>query len=339
MALTRIAEPFDKTVATAGIRKRRFPLGTLLKILVTVVVTGLLLAQAGIERLLQTLRNETDWRWVLLAILLAAVAMVINVGRWQLMLRGQNAEASLPTLVRYYLIGMFFNNVLPGRFGGDIVRAYGTSISTTSKTRSAAAVLMDRLVGAISVLVLGMLAISLSASRLPAAFQTFLVGVFAASMLMLAFMLYRNDDLAGLRLRVLAMLDVNVFGFRVGPKIESALNALRSYSRNRGVIVRGFLISLVANGFSTINLLFYARAVQADVNLGDLATITPFILMIGLVPISFNGIGTIEAAFVLLFGTLGVDDHVSLAIAILRRLALLVLSLVGGLLYATRRFG
>jgi uncharacterized protein (TIRG00374 family) len=339
LALTSAAEPLDQTEETRASRTRRLPLGTLLKVTVTVVVTAVLLAQAGLGRLVQTLRSETDWRWVLMAIGLAAVAMVINVGRWQLMLRGQGAKASLASLVRIYLIGMFFNNVLPGRFGGDIVRAYGTSISTTTKTRSAAAVLMDRLVGAISVLVLGMLAISLNASRLPAAFQTFLIGLFLASMLILAFMLYRNDELAGLRLKVLKALDVNLLGFRIGPKIESALNALRSYSRNRGVIVRGFLISLVANGFSTVNLLFYARAVNADVNLGDVATITPFILMIGLVPISFNGIGTIEAAFVLLFGTLGLDDHVSLAIAILRRVSLLVLSLVGGLLYATRRFG
>jgi uncharacterized membrane protein YbhN (UPF0104 family) len=67
------------------------------------------------------------------------------------------------------------------------------------------------------------------------------------------------------------------------------------------------------------------------------ATIAPFILAIGLVPISPNGIGTIEAAMVVLLGTLGVDEHVALAVALLRRLSLLVLSLVGGVLYAFRR--
>jgi uncharacterized protein (TIRG00374 family) len=151
-------------------------------------------------------------------------------------------------------------------------------------------------------------------------------------------MLYRNDRLAELRLKVLTLTEITVFGLKVRPRVEEALNALRSYSRARSVVIKGFLISLVANGFSMVNLYLYARAVRADVSLGDVATISPFILAIGLLPISPNGIGTIEATFVLLFGALGVDEHVALAIAILRRLALLVLSLVGGVLYAVRRF-
>jgi uncharacterized protein (TIRG00374 family) len=183
-----------------------------------------------------------------------------------------------------------------------------------------------------------MAAILLSKSNLPGEYQRVIVGFSAVSVVMLALMLYRNDGLAELRLRVLALTEVSLFGFKVRPRLEAALNALRSYSRSRGVVIRGFLISLVANGFSMINLYLYARAVRADVGLGDVATIAPFILAIGLLPISINGIGTIEATFVVLFGALGVDAHVAFAIAILRRLALLVLSLVGGALYASRRF-
>jgi uncharacterized protein (TIRG00374 family) len=197
---------------------------------------------------------------------------------------------------------------------------------------------MDRLVGAVSVLVLGMTAIMLDASRLPDIYLQLTAGVFCVSLAVLGLMLYRNDRLAELRLKVLTLTEITVFGLKVRPRVEEALNALRSYSRARSVVIKGFLISLVANGFSMVNLYLYARAVRADVSLGDVATISPFILAIGLLPISPNGIGTIEATFVLLFGALGVDEHVALAIAILRRLALLVLSLVGGVLYAFRRF-
>ena len=54
---------------------------------------------------------------------------------------------------------------------------------------------------------------------------------------------------------------------------------------------------------------------------------------------SINGLGTIELTFVLLFGLMGVDPEVALAVAILRRLVLLGQSLVGGVLYSARRFG
>jgi hypothetical protein len=42
---------------------------------------------------------------------------------------------------------------------------------------------------------------------------------------------------------------------------------------------------------------------------------------------------------VLLLGLMGVDADVALAVALLRRLVLLGQSLVGGVLYSSRRFG
>ena len=66
--------------------------------------------------------------------------------------------------------------------------------------------------------------------------------------------------------------------------------------------------------------------------------VAPVVLAVGLLPLSINGIGTIELTFVVLFGELGVPGHVALAIALLRRLVLLLLSLIGGMLYAVRRF-
>lgn len=310
---------------------------TILKLVVAVGLMAFILTRAGIDALLQTFA-QADWRWVALAMASATLAMVINVARWQLMLRGQGAQPPLLSLIRLYLIAMFFNNVLPSRLGADVVRAYGASLIGTTKTRSAAAVLMDRLVGAISVLALGTAAILLSASDLPTIYLQLIAGSSALSLLVLGVMLYRNDRLAELRLRVLSWTEVSVFGLKVRPRLQAALDALRSYSRRRSVVVQGFLISLVANGFSMVNLFLYAQAVRADVGLGDVATVAPFILAIGLLPISPNGIGTVEAAMVILFGALGIDEHLALAIAILRRLTLLVLSLVGGVLYAVRRF-
>jgi hypothetical protein len=47
----------------------------------------------------------------------------------------------------------------------------------------------------------------------------------------------------------------------------------------------------------------------------------------------------VELAFVVLFGAMGVPEAIALAIAILRRLVLLGMSLVGGVLYTVKKFG
>ena len=95
---------------------------------------------------------------------------------------------------------------------------------------------------------------------------------------------------------------------------------------------------MLANGLSIVNLFLYAQAVGAGLALSDVAVVAPVVLAVGLLPLSINGIGTIELTFVVLFGAMGVESHVALAVALLRRLVLLAISLVGGLLYAFRRF-
>jgi uncharacterized membrane protein YbhN (UPF0104 family) len=103
--------------------------------------------------------------------------------------------------------------------------------------------------------------------------------------------------------------------------------------------MRALIISLFANGLSIVNLYLYGTAVGAGLSLGDVAAAAPIILAVGLLPLSINGLGTVELAFVVLFGAMGVPDSTALAIAILRRVVLLGMSLVGGVLYTVKKFG
>jgi uncharacterized membrane protein YbhN (UPF0104 family) len=55
------------------------------------------------------------------------------------------------------------------------------------------------------------------------------------------------------------------------------------------------------------------------------------------VPISFNGLGVQEGAFMLLYQALGVPATQAFVLAIGPRITLLVFSLVGGLVYLAER--
>ena len=326
--------------APAGSRpakKARIGGKTILKVLITGGLAAYVLWQFGLGSALETLR-EAEWRWVGLAASFAVLAMVLNVKRWQMMLDGQGGSAPLVSLVRLYLIGMFFNNVLPSRLGGDVVRAYGASIIATNKTRSVAAVLMDRLVGAISVLVLGALAAVASPSVIPWQIGQVLVGGLAISAVALGLLLYRGPRLRAARAAMPRWSNVTIFGPRLRSRVDAAIDAVRSYSLARGLIGRALAVSMLANGLSIVNLYLYSLAVDAGVTLAQVAVVAPAVLAIGLLPLSINGIGTVELTFAVLLGAMGVDAHVALAVALLRRLVLLALSLAGGLLYAVRRF-
>jgi uncharacterized protein (TIRG00374 family) len=330
-----VAPPDD---AAAPAKRSQSRLSLALKLGVTFVVSAYVLWQAGLSDALRTLATA-NWSLVGLAALSAVVAMVINVKRWQVMLGGQNDAAPMPTLIRLYLVAMFFNNILPSRFGGDIVRAYGASIRLTTRTRSAAAVLMDRLVGAISVLLLGAIAIAIRPSVIPwqigeVIVVGLVVGVGAVGLLFVpGFWQAATQRLLPIFARLPAI------GPRLGKRVAAAVEAVRSYADAPRLVLWALVISMAANGLSIVNIYLYALAVGADVHLAEAAVVTPVVLAVGLLPLSINGIGTIELTFVLLLGLMGVDPQVALAVAILRRLVLLGQSLVGGVLYALRRFG
>lgn len=313
-------------------------LGLVLKLGITVVVSAYVLWYVGLADALRTLAGA-DWRWVALAAVSSVVSMTINVKRWQVMLAGQGGGASLVTLIRLYLIAMFFNNVLPSRFAGDVVRAYGASINVTSKTRSAAAVIVDRLVGAISVLLLGVIAIVVNPSVIPWQLTQILVLGLVVGLLVGGLVMIRTPWHGSARHLLRLFEKVPVLGHRLAGRVQAAVDAVRTYADKPGLIAWALLISMAANGLSIVNWYLCAVAVGADVRLAEAAVVVPVVLAVGLLPISVNGLGTIEATFVFLLGLMGVEPEVALAVAILRRLVQLSQSLLGGVLYSARRFG
>ena len=59
-----------------------------------------------------------------LAILIYFVAISITAIRWGILLKAANLPQHLGRAYRLTFIGVFFNNVVPGQTGGDLVRAF-----------------------------------------------------------------------------------------------------------------------------------------------------------------------------------------------------------------------
>ena len=71
--------------------------------------------------------KDVIWGWLALSFSLHALGLLISAYRWQILARAQGDRVPLMFLAKSYLVGTFFNNFLPTRFGGDIVRIWDGS--------------------------------------------------------------------------------------------------------------------------------------------------------------------------------------------------------------------
>ena len=74
--------------------------------------------------------------------------------RWWILLRTQQIFIPFWAAVRLYFLGWFYNIVMPGPVGGDLVRLWYVTKHTDKKFNAALSVLVDRIVGLISTLII-----------------------------------------------------------------------------------------------------------------------------------------------------------------------------------------
>ena len=108
--------------------------------------------------------------------------------RWLVLLRPLPASArpSLGRVMRIFFVSTFVGTFLPASVGGDLVRAYALSQERVPMALSVASVALDRALGVMSILLLGIVSVSAAPDRAPAGVVPLLwVGTLACAVLAL----------------------------------------------------------------------------------------------------------------------------------------------------------
>jgi uncharacterized membrane protein YbhN (UPF0104 family) len=100
-----------------------------LKLLASFLLLLALAFVADLRHMPQRLFSLDPWG-VALAMLAVVMAVAVSVVKWGLILALRDHRLPPQRLLRHYLVGLFFNNLMPGTVGGDAVRAWATSRDT-----------------------------------------------------------------------------------------------------------------------------------------------------------------------------------------------------------------
>lgn len=295
---------------------------------ITCVLLYLVFRKVGLADLLNTLR-QADPFWIVVSLAITPLLILVSVVRWQALLKSQGVHLSIGRLYGLYLVGRFFNYFLPSNVGGDVVRGYELGTQTKDGARAMASVFMERFTGFIMLVAFAVVS-SITNYRLLQ--NTGLEPAVLMAVIILIGILWLILDVRPLNLvaRWISFPFAQIYIQKI-KKFHASINAYKGEWR---VLTVALLWSFVFMVLAIANVYASAMAFYQPVSLPEIIVVVPVILVVAMFPLTVNGLGLQEWAYVLLFNWIGLPGSVGLSTILLIRSKDVVLSLIGGLIYA-----
>ena len=107
---------------------------TIALLVLVVYLAGLFDAEKRAE-LWQTLSNP-NWFWLVICVLVGFLVSFASAVKWWMLAKAGGLQVGLFRTWAYYMIGMFYNLILPTSVGGDVVRSYEMGKYTQNQAMS-----------------------------------------------------------------------------------------------------------------------------------------------------------------------------------------------------------
>lgn len=281
--------------------------------------------------------THANKRWILLANGLYALTYVLTVMRWRMLLHAQGLRLPLSNVVRLVLVGNFFSLFVPGAVGGDVVKAvYLAGETPGHRVDALLTVFVDRVLGAIGLLVLAVVAVSLSYSFLSAADPRLGIGAltFVAvgilSALFLCALTWRDRWVP----HAVRKVGSRVLPARVRSLARRSLEALDRYRTKPGVLAAGIAMSVGVHTLVTAVVILLAKSVgEQGGGLGVYLVAVQVANGIAMIPLTPGGVGGRDVVMCLLLKAAGVNAERAAVIPVMYTATFALWALVGGLVF------
>jgi uncharacterized protein (TIRG00374 family) len=295
-----------------------------MRALAGVLLIAVLLSFFDLQGCIAALSDVTA-RDIVVIFSISFALVLVSVLKWRLFLARLGISATVAHLFRLYLVGYFVNLIMPSALGGDVVRTLYVG-KDVDRVRAMSATLLERYTGFVAMVAMAFVAVwwAPAVSR-EITVATVLIG-FAAFGLTVAL-------LTGTLVRLSEVLRVPA---KVHTKIARMQEGFSWGLSDTRLLIRAGVLSFAYHLLTIVNTAAVAHAVGWEaVPWGDLFVVVPLILLIGAIPLSPQGLGIQEGAFLFFLHAVGASTGEALAVALLLRAKSYVLALVGGGLWLT----
>jgi hypothetical protein len=316
------------------------PLGArtrlLLKIAVSAALLVFLLGKISLADLAGLFRNlHAGYLTATVVVFLAS--NVIGGYQWHALLRSSGVRLPFHRTIRFYFVGLFFNNFLPASIGGDAIKVYDVSRIGSSVYQVVAVTVLDRIIGIFSLCLLAT-AVAAGLMSEPAAGALWpYVLVFAACMTPVIGLYFFKPLSKVVRWVVRALLPPSW-----GRGGSAILDHLSEFRGKKPLILSLMLLSVVIQTMRVVTHILAARALGIAVDpvaAGLFFVFVPLLSLAMIPPITINGLGIREGLGILLFARAGIGRTDAFAIEFLTYAVSVAVSLLGLVCFVGRREG
>ncbi len=281
-----------------------------------------------------TTLKHIDILLLVCAVLAFSISIIIIAIRWRLLLGIQDIKIRLWEVIRLTFLGQFFNVVVPGTVGGDLIKAYYASRHTTKKPAVLVSIFLDRVLGftELSILATVMLAaVVLSGVETLDNLQAPAVSVAVIILVVIGMLTFLFSE----RFRSLLHLEKLYQRLPIAHHIAAAGDAVRLYRQRIGDLFKAILITFGAHVLFVGSVALVGASLSLDTPWYNYLVFVPLIYILGAVPITPGGVGLIEQFYLVFFVSAICGPSEVLALALLARLVPIISGLPGGIVAIT----
>jgi hypothetical protein len=227
-----------------------------------------------------------------------------------------------------YCIGLFFNLTFPTVVGGDVVKMYYAGKPSKLYAQSFAATFLDRDAGMLAMMIIACL-ITLIHPVTVSGIPVNLVVWASFFAFLLANVVIFTPALHRLLTRFLHAIRLS----RIAAKIDAISSAFQVMGQHWSVLAYSLAISLVNQMLAISVTWVMSVGLGLHVSILYFLVFVPVITLISMIPVSLNGMGLREYAYMSLFGAIGLAPESTMALGLLSSAIIILSSLPGGVVY------
>ncbi len=261
-------------------------------------------------------------------------AQVLCASRLVLLLKTINFPLRLFRAFKLVMIGNFFNTVIPGMVGGDVVKGFYLVKSDEEKRiQSAGIVITDRVLGFLTLTFIGGVSLAYLLGQRNASldshrYESYIVLAVIASVFSLFSIIFMFGRNPRFRDKMKALF-VTLFRKSLFYDLAESFGDLVKHHR---ILVYSFCLSILIQLISLAGLLILCNIVSGVFpNVVTLTAVSSVVILLGVLPVTPGNIGWTE--LIAAFGWSAVGSNAGAEIFFYWRLVTVLCSIPGGLLY------